>query len=171
MKAKFLLSLFVGLLLVGCEQSSTRSDPVDSPKAIDLDDPTIDLDDPETRNRIIRHAFRYFMGKSLPSGYTGWVKSYTMNPHVPEAEKRLEELFQCKDGIPHGLSRQWYHNGQKSGDSNWKDGKLMSAIGWKPNGEKCSVTNVKNGNGVVVSYKRDGTEKWRGTYKDGEFVD
>ena len=37
-----LFALFVGLLLVGCGESSTPSDPLDpveSPKVIDLDDP------------------------------------------------------------------------------------------------------------------------------------
>ena len=148
-----------------------KVEPPAASQAIDLDDPTIDLDDPETRNRIITVATEAFPGKSLPSGYTGWVKGYTINPRVPEAEKRLMTLFQCKDGIPHGLSTNWHSNGQKGGDSSWKDGKLMSAVGWKPNGEKCPVTNVKDGNGVVVSYKRDGTELFRSSYKDGEEVE
>ena len=38
-------------------------------------------------------------------------------------------------------------------------------------GEKCPVTNVKDGNGVAVSYKRDGTERYRLTFKDGELVE
>ena len=57
---------------------------------------------------------------------------------------------------------------QKMFKKAYKDGKIMSAFVWKPNGEKCSVTNVKDGNGVVVSYKRDGTELYRLNYKDGE---
>jgi antitoxin component YwqK of YwqJK toxin-antitoxin module len=40
----------------------------------------------------------------------------------------------------------------------------------KPNGEKCPVTNLKDGNGVVVFYNEDGTEDFRFTYKDGERV-
>ena len=43
----------------------------------------------------------------------------------------------------------------------------MSAVHWKPNGEKCPVTNVKDGNGVMVFYNEDGTEEFRYTYKDG----
>ena len=46
----------------------------------------------------------------------------------------------------------------------------MTEVAWKPNGEKCTVTNVKEGNGVVVEYKEDGTEEYRFTYKDGERV-
>ena len=47
----------------------------------------------------------------------------------------------------------------------------MSAEGWMPSGRKCPVTNVKNGNGVVVHYYGDGTGKERETYKDGELVE
>ena len=71
----------------------------------------------------------------------------------------------------------------------------MSAVSWKPNGEKCPVTNVKDGNGVLVWYwksgkksietnykdgkrhgleiiwNRDGTEGARWTFKDGELVE
>ena len=47
----------------------------------------------------------------------------------------------------------------------------MSVMVWKPNGEKCPVTNVKDGNGVMVSYKEDGTEFDRVTYKDGVEVE
>jgi general secretion pathway protein G len=44
----------------------------------------------------------------------------------------------------------------------------MSAVAWKPNGEKCPVTNVVDGSGVVVRYNEDGTENRRETYKDGK---
>ena len=37
--------------------------------------------------------------------------------------------------------------------------------------EKCAVTNVVNGNGVLVEYREDGTEKYRDTYKDGKVVE
>jgi len=46
----------------------------------------------------------------------------------------------------------------------------MTLVGWKPNGEKCPVTNVVKGNGDVVYYNDDGMEVRRYTYKDGELV-
>jgi antitoxin component YwqK of YwqJK toxin-antitoxin module len=46
----------------------------------------------------------------------------------------------------------------------------VTAVTWKPNGEKCPVTNVVNGNGVVVQYNDDGTEDYHWTYKDGKRV-
>ena len=73
-----------------------------------------------------------------------------------------------KDGKLDGLYTSWYSNGQKAGEGSYKDGKLMSTVHWKPNGEKCPVTNVKDGNGVAVGYNEDGTEWGRHTYKDGE---
>jgi len=42
---------------------------------------------------------------------------------------------------------------------------------WKPNGEKCPFTNVKDGNGLWVWYNEDGVESTRETYKDGETVE
>jgi antitoxin component YwqK of YwqJK toxin-antitoxin module len=46
----------------------------------------------------------------------------------------------------------------------------MTIVAWKPNGEKCPVTNVVDENGVVVGYHEYGTEKRRVTYKDGELA-
>ena len=46
----------------------------------------------------------------------------------------------------------------------------MTAVVWKPNGKKCPDTNVVDGNGVVVVYNEDGTERVRLTYKDGKRV-
>ena len=53
-------------------------------------------------------------------------------------------------------------------EGTYKDGKLVTIVVWKPNGKKCPVTNVVNGNGVWVYYNYDGTERYRHTYKDGE---
>ena len=49
--------------------------------------------------------------------------------------------------------------------------KLVTAVVWKPNGEKCPVTNVVDGNGVVVYYTPHGTEDDRRFYKDGVKVE
>ena len=76
-----------------------------------------------------------------------------------------------KDGKEDGLWTSWYENGQKRYEINYKDGKLMSAEIWKPNGEKCPVTNVKDGNGVTVWYYEQVTGISRHTYKDGELVE
>ena len=64
----------------------------------------------------------------------------------------------------------WYKNGQKLAERTFKDGKTVTVVAWKPNGEKCPVTNVVDGDGVVVWYNEDGTVLSRETYKDGERV-
>jgi antitoxin component YwqK of YwqJK toxin-antitoxin module len=149
-------------------------------------DPYNDLDDPTTRNKIIAEAID---DDEKPSSYTGWVKrTYLIG--------QISYLVQYKDGKPNGLLTSWYENGlmhgegyykngkqdglsikwfvsngQRQVEATYKDGKLMTIVSFKPNGEKCSVTNLKDGNGVVIEYNDDGTEKYRGTYKDGVKVE
>ena len=70
------------------------------------------------------------------------------------------------------LQTSWDPNGQKRKELNYKDGnKVMTAVAWKLNGEKCPHTNVVNGNGVRIWYNDDGTEDGRTTYEDGEEVE
>ena len=63
-------------------------------------------------------------------------------------QKESEGNF--KDGTPVDLWTYWYGNGQKQREKTYKDGKTWSAVVWKPNGEKCPVTNVVNGSGVEI---------------------
>ena len=74
------------------------------------------------------------------------------------------------EGKLYGLATTWYENGQKRSEGNWKDGKVLPSVAWKPNREKCPLTNVKDGNGVWVWYKDDGTVLVHSTYNDGEEV-
>ena len=76
-----------------------------------------------------------------------------------------------RDGGEDGPRTWWHENGQKAFDLVYKAGKLVSANGWRPNGEKCPVTNVVNGNGDWVSYNEDGSEYGRTTYRNGELID
>jgi antitoxin component YwqK of YwqJK toxin-antitoxin module len=91
---------------------------------------------------------------------TGWYEN---------GQKQREGNF--KDGKEDGVWTSWYENMQKEGERGWQDGKLMEAVHWQPNGEKCPETNLNNGNGVVVWYNEDGTEGGRSLFKDGERVD
>ena len=84
-------------------------------------------------------------------------------------QKRSQANY--RDGKKDGLSTDWFKNGQKKSEENFADDKLMSSVVWKPNGEKCPVTNLKDGNGIRVdAYYEDGTEVIRSVYKDGERV-
>ena len=84
---------------------------------------------------------------------------------------QIMEESNWKDGKEDGLANIWYENGQKEAEVNVKDGKLQRAKKWKPNGEVCPITNVKDGNGVIVVYNLDGTEKERFTYRDGVTIE
>ena len=119
--------------------------------------------------------------------YTGWAKWMYRNGRIGGLSQykdgRLDGLWTTwyengqkrgegnyKDNEKDGLSTKWYKNGQMKDEITWKDGKLITGVVWRLNGEKCPVTNVVEGNGVLVSYNKDGTEKRRDTYKDGEIV-
>ena len=133
------------------------------------------LDDPKVQDQIIAIAVQKLDKRDNVNGdrisylpfqqvpYTGWKVSFYDNGQV-------EVLYQIKDGKLNGLWTDWYENGQKSGERNYKDSKMMSVEAWKPNGEKCPVTNVKDGNGVLVIYNKDGTDLMRVTFKDGVIV-
>ena len=88
--------------------------------------------------------------------------------YYDNGQKKWEGMF--RDGVQDGLMTSWYESGQKRGELNFFSGKVMSAKVWKPTGEKCPVSNVKDGNGVLLGYTEDGTESYRHTFKDGERV-
>lgn len=184
MKAS-LFALFVALLMVGCggeakkpaeDMTESNQSSAKKPPAKSLQVAKIDLDDRETRDKIIAEAIERdklqkqgTKGEELyapndQAAYTGWVKLMYPNGQIMI-------LGQIKNGKQDGLVTKWYENGQKRQEENYKDYILMSAVGWKPNGEKCPVTNVKDGNGVWVWYKEDGTESFRKTYKNGKIVE
>ena len=151
---KLLAAMFVALLMAGCGGP--------------------DLDDKETLDKVIAEAIdmdtlqkRGKKGEELlyapnqQSPYTGWAKEMYDNGQI-------KDLGQVKDGKADGLYTRWYENGQKKWEQTFKDGKPWTAVGWKPNGEKCPVTNIVDGNGVLVWYDDDGTEFFRTTFKNGK---
>ena len=234
---KLLTAMFVALLMVGCGEDTKKpagdspesnASLVETPPAKTAEVGGIDLDDNETRNRIIAEAIdsgklqmkgeegdQLFYAPNQQTPYTGWGKLMWGNEQV-------KLLAQFEDGKGDGLWTFWHENGQKSSEINYKDSKpdghstiwhengqklmeanfqdstpiglqtvwyangqkhseishklqgrriiLWNAFVWKPNGDKCPLTNLVNGNGVVVEYKEDGTEKRRVTYNDGEMV-
>ena len=46
----------------------------------------------------------------------------------------------------------------------------MTAIAWKPNGEKCPDTNLVNGTGIVCGYHDNGQKNQEVTLKDGKLI-
>jgi antitoxin component YwqK of YwqJK toxin-antitoxin module len=109
-----------------------------------------DLDDKETRDKIIaeaiddnklewrgKKALVLHYAQNQPKPYTGWAKWMHENG-------RIRMLFQFKDGKIVGTIDYYYLKGQKRSECAWKNGKLVTAVSWKPNGDKCPVTNLKD---------------------------
>ena len=80
-----------------------------------------------------------------------------------------EHMITLKEGKADGPFTL-HMNGKKGLAGTFRDGKLWTA-NWKPNGEKSPVGKIVAGNGVLVWYGEDGTEKGRWTYKDGVKVE
>ena len=57
-----------------------------------------------------------------------------------------------------GSSTRWYKSGKKSSEQVFEKGKILTAIGWKPSGERCPSTRVVDGVGVLVIYDDYGQE-------------
>ena len=90
---------------------------------------------------------RHWKGQNLDGPVTWWYEN---------GEKRQQINY--KNGKKEGLWIRWYENGQKKLEGNYQDGRLMSVVVWKPNGDKCLKTNLKNGNGDVGYYYESGQE-------------
>ena len=73
--------------------------------------------------------------------------------------KSLEQNYVA--GKLDGLSTRWYRNGQKSSEQIFGNGKIISAVGWKPDGGRCPSTKVEGGVGVLVVYDDYGRETKR----------
>ena len=84
---------------------------------------------------------------------TGAIESFLMSRGWTKTTKTLEVTY--------------YANGQRESVKRFKNGKLISALSWKPDGVKCPVTKVEEGNGIVVVYAKEGAERERRSFKDG----
>jgi len=83
-------------------------------------------------------------------------------------QKKMEVNF--VKSLRSGPKIQWYRNGQKRFEARFKGGRLESCVVWKPRGEKCPVSFVEAGTGVVVNYKEDGSEQNRLVYSSGSTI-
>ena len=83
----------------------------------------------------------------------------------PEGSKRAENNF--KNGVLHGLCKGWYPSGQKEYEHEWVDGKIMSSQKWLPNGQLCLLTDLSDGDGIIVSYFANGKKSSMEVFKSG----
>ena len=91
----------------------------------------------------------------------------------------VDQLEERDDGLSYlpneekpftGVAVKKRPNGQKRLEVTWKDGNLVTATVWKPNGEKCPDTNVVNGNGIMCWYHDNGQKRGEATFKDGKLI-
>ena len=157
-----LLSLAIALLMVGCGDGNVDSEDLEYRNGVTY------LAEEETPFTGRAESFYENGQKEMEWNYKDGMKEGLMTVWYENGQKQKEGNW--RDGKRDGLDTTWYESGQKRYEGKYKDGKLTSIVVWKPNGEKCPVTNVKDGNGVVVYYNEDGTEWYRRTYKDGKYV-
>ena len=74
------------------------------------------------------------------------------------------------NGQMDGIWRNWYETGQKENEATYIDGLMGTAVVWTPEGERCSETNVEDGNGIMVRYTEDGWPWLRITYRNGKMT-
>ena len=162
---KLLVAMFVALLMTGCG-GDTKKPGGDSPESNQSSGEVtkIDLDDPETRKRIIAEAIdgkklqvRGKEGEKLAyapdeqNPYSGWTKKMHDTDWLPQP---IESLWQFKDGKPDGHVISWHENGQKKGETTFKGGKKYGLeTFWYENGQKEFEGNNKDG-------KLDGLRKY-----------
>ena len=155
-----LLSLVVSLPLLGAE-----------PKVVSFDKL-------QHRGRLtyIPNQETPFAGKAVrfyPSGQRVWEENFKegkldgLQTIWYESGQKKSEGSNM-DGYPHGLWTQWYPNGQKKSESICKHGKVMSAKVWKPNGEMCPVTSLKDGNGLLALWHVNGQKSSEANFKNGK---
>jgi len=82
-------------------------------------------------------------------------------------QKSSEENY--KDGKKDGVWTQWFENGQKESEENFKNGKEEGLnTSWYENGQKMYEVNYKDGkqNGVCLWSHENGQKRFERTFKD-----
>ena len=74
------------------------------------------------------------------------------------------------DGQMDGIWRNWYKTGERENEATYIDGLMRNAIVWTPEGERCSETNIEDGNGIMVRYTENGWPWLRITYRHGKMT-
>ena len=131
----------------------------------------VDLENPRTRTKVLVEAIKWsdlvIGGDGLhyhrrsKTLYTGWVK-YTWG-----FREDGRGLMRFEKGKKNGLLVSWYDNGRKALEDHYVNGRLRSSASWKPNGVKCPLTKVVNGDGIRIVYEMNGRKQCQGAYVGG----
>ena len=91
--------------------------------------------------------------------------------YFENGQKSVEVTY--KDGKPHGPAAEWYESGQKGVERSYKNGKPYGPWSeWFENGQKSAEGTYKNGepDGLWKVWHENGQKAGEHTYKDGELV-
>jgi TPR repeat protein len=149
LKVKLFVAL-IGLLMAGCGEQTQKEIKAKAEAKL------LGLDDHEGLLQAVNLSFL----DEIPHDYTGWISNHGVRVH----------LTPYKNGKIHGLRTGWYGNRKKDSERYYKEGKLTSAVAWKPSGEKCPISNITAGNGFLVTYNGNGQEISRTNFKNGKGV-
>ena len=106
--------------------------------------------------------------------------TYELNSETPFSGKSVEffeggevkrESRSYKDGLMHGVSIEWYENGQKKIEQIFEKGQKNGAMRlWHDNGQLWAETSWENGkiNGIFKDWRKDGQPDTEQSYKDDE---
>ena len=193
---KLLVAMFVALLMVVLIAGFVTHF-LALQEIIGCGEDVVDLDDNETLDEIIAEAIVFDQVTNDYTGWAKKIYYFGSandpNTGLPQrGGGQISDLVQLKDGNVNGpwiyyqrngvkvreinykngnvdgLWTTWYENGQKRSEHDNHDGKIWTAVHWKPNGEKCPRTNIVEGNGGLAWYDKKGVEYLYLTYKDGE---
>ena len=144
---KRIVLLLTALLVAGCGEKSSDSVtlPLSDANVERLLKEAVDWDSIEDRNGL-----SYQPNESKP--FSGWAKSMYDSGQV-------EFLGQFKNGKHDGPYMSWYENGQRLLEIHWRNGKLVSASVWKPDGKPCPITKIVDGSGIVARWDENGQKK------------
>jgi antitoxin component YwqK of YwqJK toxin-antitoxin module len=143
--------------------------------AITYKQPFVDLDEGtgiDSERKTITHSYS-------GGAYDFDTVTYTLKSHnlfTKETESFFSKGF--NESFQLGKSNtRWNEYGEKrweiiytfdNGDQ--EDLLITTASSWLPDGSKCPLTNIKDGNGIVVLYYDDGKKMSQDKYKEGKLV-
>ena len=106
--------------------------------------------------------------KSSETTFKGGLLDGLSTRWYENGQKSWQTIY--KNGVPNGLRTRWYKSGQKNFEIISKEGGPFFAAAWKLNGEKCPITNIVNGDGVIMHYNEDGNEIMLESFQNGEKI-
>lgn len=107
----------------------------------------------------LREGLIYLRGETSP--YTG-VNTKT-NPRTGQ-----KYVFGYRNGLKHGTWEEWYNARQQFSRSEWNNGRLIHGTTWRRDGTESG--RVINGNGSMVRYSPDGTNRRETLFRNGRPV-